>query len=309
MKKNLIILLLIPFLIALLGVVTINTTFNLIENDIVGINWDYEDFEVFENNKEYLLEAEGINEKNYPASKGNNLIWSIKNRDSNDTNVYGEIILKGTFYYLVTKNPGEVIITCSNEKGNVFKTMSAIIYQAGTSVIIVQNKNKSSQNNIDPTLYYGEYDLVDNKKVKASFEFDIKVVPENNGSELFIESKSDNISVDLKARKVIINGAGKSYFTVNGTKAVNEMQSMTYSFDVVDEGVNVYSYSDLLYCTNNSKNGEVVVLRKSFESLDYILDNKDDSTVCFGNYNSKTNKFNFENYNTHLKKCKYLLSI
>lgn len=295
MKKNLIILLLIPFLIALLGVVTINTTFNLIENDIVGINWDYEDFEVFENNKEYLLEAEGINEKNYPASKGNNLIWSIKNRDSNDTNVYGEIILKGTFYYLVTKNPGEVIITCSNEKGNVFKTMSAIIYQAGTSVIIVQNKNKSSQNNIDPTLYYGEYDLVDNKKVKASFEFDIKVVPENNGSELFIESKSDNISVDLKARKVTINKAGKSYFTVNGTKAVNEMQSMTYSFDVVDEGVNVYSYSDLLYCTNNSKNGEVVVLRKSFESLDYILDNKDDSTVCFGNYNSKTNKFNFEN--------------
>ena len=88
MKKNLIILLLIPFLIALLGVVTINTTFNLIENDIVGINWDYEDLEVFENNKEYLLEAEGINEKNYPASKGNNLIWSIKNRDSNDTCIW-----------------------------------------------------------------------------------------------------------------------------------------------------------------------------------------------------------------------------
>ena len=48
MKKNLIVLLLIPFLIALLGVVTISTTYTLVENDIVGIKWNYNDVETFE---------------------------------------------------------------------------------------------------------------------------------------------------------------------------------------------------------------------------------------------------------------------
>ena len=38
MKKNLIVLLLIPFLIALLGVVTISTTYTLVENDIKDMN-------------------------------------------------------------------------------------------------------------------------------------------------------------------------------------------------------------------------------------------------------------------------------
>ena len=38
LKKNLIILLLIPFLIALLGVITINTTFSFIDNGYVKVN-------------------------------------------------------------------------------------------------------------------------------------------------------------------------------------------------------------------------------------------------------------------------------
>ena len=48
MKRNLIILLLIPFLLTLLGIVTINTTFNYISNDIIDINWKYDDIEAFE---------------------------------------------------------------------------------------------------------------------------------------------------------------------------------------------------------------------------------------------------------------------
>lgn len=44
-KKNLIILLLIPFVITLVGVITINTTFNFIENDMIGIDWSYDEIE------------------------------------------------------------------------------------------------------------------------------------------------------------------------------------------------------------------------------------------------------------------------
>ena len=90
-KKNLIILLLIPFLIALLGVVTLNTTFNVIDNDIVAIEWDYEDVEAFKLSSSLIpLNATGVNQKNYPAGAGNALTWTVTNEDPDDTNVYAE---------------------------------------------------------------------------------------------------------------------------------------------------------------------------------------------------------------------------
>lgn len=289
MKKNLIILLLIPFLIALLGVVTINTTHQFVDNDIVGIKWNYEDVEVFQKDKEYLLVAEGINEKNYPAGKGNNLVWSV-NDDS-----FGEIVIRNSLYYFIPKQTGECIITCSNEKGNIFKSMTVMIYELGTSVIIVQDTNKSSQNNIDPQTYYGEYDFKNNELVNATFDISVKVVPENKGSELFVEETSENVIVDLENKKVTITGSGEAYFKISGTDGEFTSESMTYKFNVIDEGVNVYSYDDLLNCTNRSAEGEIVVLRKSFESLDYLENSDDSSAVCFGNYNEKTKSFNFSN--------------
>ena len=198
MKKNLIILLLIPFLIALLGVVAINTTYTIVDNDIVGIKWSYNDIEVFEKDKEYALIAEGINEKNYPAGKGNNLVWSV-----NDSS-FGECVLRNSLWYFTPLKEGECVLTCSNEKGNISKRMNVIVFERGTSVIIVQDKNKSSQNNIDPLTYYGEFDFEGGRKVNATFDIDIKVTPENPGSELFVESCSDNVSVDLDKSQVTI---------------------------------------------------------------------------------------------------------
>ena len=47
-KKNLIIILLIPFVIALLSLATVNATIAIISSDIINIKWDYEDTEAFE---------------------------------------------------------------------------------------------------------------------------------------------------------------------------------------------------------------------------------------------------------------------
>lgn len=295
-KKNLIILLMIPFLIALLGVVAINTTFSLIDNDIVGIKWSYTDNQTFElNDTKYLLSAEGINEKNYPAGKGNNLVWSVANKNSRDENPCAEIVRQGDRYYLKPLESGEVVITCSNEKGNVFKKFTAIIYSRETSVISINTVISSSQQNIDETIYYGEYDLKDNKKVKASFDININVIPANEGSKLFISSTSSNIAVDLENKKVYINGSGPSYFTISGSGGERRIIDKTYYFETVKDGINVYTYNDLLACTNKSETGEIVVLRKSFESLDNLESNNANNVVCFGNYNEKTKKFNFKN--------------
>ena len=61
-KKNIAILLLLPFVISLLGVITVNLTFKTFENDISHIEWSYGDVEVFRiGERRYPLSATGIN--------------------------------------------------------------------------------------------------------------------------------------------------------------------------------------------------------------------------------------------------------
>ena len=307
-KKNLIILLFIPFMIAILGVVTINTTFSFVDNDIIGIDWDYEDTEVFKvSSGLYPLNARGINQKNYPAGAGNNLVWQIRNQDLTDENVYAEIVHQDGQYYLKAISPGNIIITCSNEKGNVFRSMNAIIYQDG--VVVINKEQKASQRNIDQTLYHGEFDLVNGEKQRSTFKINVRAVPDSEQSKIRLTSCTDNIKVDLSTNTVEIIAPGFASFTI-GCGEGSLATPGTYSFEIVENGVNVYTYNDLLECTNDSKTGEIVVLQTSFESLqnmyevndngkpvlekgEPILINKD--VQLFGNYDFKKQTFDFEN--------------
>lgn len=291
-KKNLIILLLIPFIIALLGVVTVNSTFNLVENDIISIKWNYSEMEAFQvRDTTYLLEATGLNPKNSPVSSGNDLVWTVENKELTDTEPHAQIINKDNNYYLKALTPGEVIITCSNSKGNVFKKMTGILYL--NSVIIVRPTVSSSQNNIDSTIYYGLYDLTENIKVKATIDLDIRVIPESMKSQVETKFTTSNLEIDLDNNKVYLKEVGEAKFTIGFTS--DEIASpISYSFNIVD-GVNCYTYDDLLNCTNRSKNGEVVVLRKSFESLDNYQTMMNESNVSlFGHYDDYSKTFSFQ---------------
>lgn len=303
-KKNLVILLMIPFIIAILGIVTINTTFNLIENDILGIDWDYNDMEAFRlSDSEYQLKANPIIQSKYPASSGNHLIWTVENKDTTEDS-HAEVVEKGGKYYLKTLSVGEVVITCANAKGNVFRQMTGVIYDNG--VILVNAKNESSQNNIDQTIYYGQYDLEDNQKKRATIAYDITIMPDNIADQVEIKDISSNVEMDFDTGVVTIYGSGKAEIVIG---CDNELiaKSVKIAFDIVENGINVYSYDDLLYCTNKSATGEPVVLRKSFESLEntYVMDNgkvvvangepvrKSKSIELFGRYDVKTAKFSF----------------
>lgn len=306
-KKNLIILLFIPFFIALLGVVTINTTFSFVDNDLLGIKWNYKDMEGFQiSDTPYKLEAQGINQKNYPAGKGNGLVWSVKNKDKSDTEVHAEIVGQFPNFYLKAISKGEVIITCSNEKGNISKSMNAVIYDTG--VILVNPVIKLSDSGQEAPLYYGQYDLKDNSKVQATIEFNINTIPEILAEELYVENVTSNISFDLNTGIVKVNGTGRGSFTI-GCTSPEKADSRTFDFNIVENGVNVYTYDDLLYCTNKSTDGEIVVLRKSFESFDnayQFINGKEVLTLngvpqtvennveCFGHYDLKSGTFDFE---------------
>lgn len=296
-KKNLIILLLIPFLIALLGVMTINGTFNLIENDILSIKWDYNDVEGFKLQEElYQLKATPLNLKNYPAGSGNNLVWTVKNKDDSDKE-YAEIVEKEGKFYLKTIQEGEVIITCANEKGNVTRSMTGIIYENG--VVIVTPTIQSSQNNIDQTIYYGEYDLINGEKQKATISLNINIIPSSISTFVTILNQSDNIEVNLENKTIDILESGIAYLEIGCTdKSI--AASTSFNFEIIENGVNVYTYDDLMNCTNKSQTGEIVVLRKSFESLDNTYISQDsliklnNNVECFGTYNQKTKKFDFK---------------
>ena len=121
-KKNLIILLIIPFIISLLGIVTINVSINTFYGDITGIEWEYDDVEAFQlNGSKYSLKATPLNASNAPLDSGNGLIWMCENKDVTIEEPIADIEFSNNTYYLVPHTEGEVVITCSNLKGNIFK--------------------------------------------------------------------------------------------------------------------------------------------------------------------------------------------
>ena len=215
-KKNLIILLLVPFVITLLGVVTINTTYNYVDPDIVAIKWDYDDVEGFKisEGSKYELKAVGVNQRNTVATKETTLIWSIKNKNLEEY-LHAEIEKIKDTYYLKPLTVGEVTITCSNEKGNVTKSMTGIIYDNGA--ILVSTLSKTSSSNIDPVIYYGDTDLVNNEKVDAEIPLQIKVLPSELINDLQVLEISDNITYDKEKSTIKLSrdaSAGPAFITL-----------------------------------------------------------------------------------------------
>ena len=306
MKKNIIVILLIPFLIAILGVVTITSTFNMVDADIASIEWGYRDVEGFKltNNPDgYLLHAEGVNQRGSEAIN-NKLKWNVINK-YNGEEEHAEIIPDSNgMTHLITKSVGEVIVTCSNEKGNVYRSMTVIIYESGA--VLINTDIKLSGSNIDPTLYIGNTDLKDNEEVDSEFKINVTALPNEMMQHLKVIDQSDNFTFDLSTGLLKFNremAVGKGYLTI-GFDDESGVISSTFNFKIVD-GINVYTYSDLKYIEENSK---VAVLRKSFESVEntfrlntdgkIMMDNgnpvyKANNVECFGNVNLETSKVKF----------------
>ena len=316
-KKNLVVLLILPFLISVIGVVTVNATLKTIEKDILAIEWSYDDLEAFKLSEKHPLTARSVVETGAFLAPGNELIWSVENKTTGEeTEPCAEIVKEGNSYYLKPISEGEIYITCSNQKGSVSRRMQGIIYEKGA--ILLQTKIGGSQQNIDNTLYFGEYDLTNGQKTLASVDFTLKCVPANLSDTLVLEGQSPNVNFSLGEQKLSILSEGKSFVKLSATFGELSV-SYTYDFEVVDEGVNVYSYDDLLHCTNRSAEGEVVVLRKSFDSMDnaYIksggnylvsggqLKKKADNVECFGNYDIEKGKIDFS---SDIYKCKTTFS-
>ncbi len=304
-KKNLLILLLIPFLVSTMTIVTVNVTYNTVDADISFIEWSFDDIEARKvSDNLYPLSAKGVNQRHTDVGKGNELTWSVKNSDE-ATTAHAEITQQNGSFYLKALSDGEAVVTCSNVKGNVSRSFKLIVYTNG-AVIIDASNPFSNYGKIDQTRYFGQYDLTSStEKTQATFGVTVKLIPESLKDANPVISFSENLFVDLsfdggKAENggytskgtVSIKSEGDSFISVKTDIDGDGINGGEFSFSVVKDGVNVYTYDDLLYCTNRSENGEIVVLQKSFESYNSYRQSTDSSSECFG-YLDSNGKFKF----------------
>lgn len=303
-KKTLAVLLVIPFIISLLTFVSIKILDNAVAVDILGIEWKYQENEGFKIDEEkgYLLEAEPIEDPNMILANGNNLIWKTKKIHSDDEE-YCKVEEKDGKFYLFALKEGESEVICQNERGTVSRNFNAIIYKDGA--MIINPKKKSSGNKIDKTNYYGLYDLKYTSlkdgytKEKSSFEIESSAYTESGVSyENKVVGASKNIT--YRDNTITFLDAGSSYLTLRDPVSSYEA---TYRFEVID-GVNIYSYDDLLLSTNRSKEKENLVLQKNLESLkntyqkdekgNYVEKLLNENTSLFGHYDFQRQEFSFE---------------
>ena len=319
-NKTLIILLIIPFVIGLISFVSVVLLNINVASDISGINFSYRDQEGFKiSDAGYELKATPIMDDVLILAPDNELTWYIKE----DTDVAKIEEDESNNYYLYALKEGECTVVCSNIKKSVEREFKAIIYENGT--ILINPKYSSSGQQVEPTRYFGMYDLsydevkLDNaNKVNAKIEFDIDVIGDTvTNDKVSVLEKSDNITYSNNT--MTINGYNEnSYFTLVSTE--QPFITNTYTFNVVKDGVNVYNYNDLLMCTNFSSSGEIVVMQTSLGSLREVYEGKNveiDPTYSsqgiykyeidpsftkkegnislFGNYDEKSGTFNFAN--------------
>ncbi|MBO8427227.1 MAG: hypothetical protein IAC58_01545 [Firmicutes bacterium] len=326
-KKTLVILLIIPFIIGLLSFVSVVLLNITSASNISAIktpyNTDGEGFKV--SDTPYLLEATPvINDPNIILRDGNNLVWEIVDSESVKDIATVSSTDNETFY-LNALSEGEVTLKCKTENGGVEVNIKAIIYEDGAIIITPSRSGTGTQ--VEDTRYFGEYDISydevskDTKLTKnhAKVQLNINIYGDNiSENDLELVETSSNITYENKVITINDEGDGSGYLTLRANYI-----SSTYTFNIVNNGVNVYNYNDLLMCTNFSSSGEIVVLQTSLGSLKEVYKGNDvpisgsvgeeqgaykyevslplerldpsENIELFGNYDVSNDSFNFNN--------------
>ena len=290
-KKAFLFLLLLPFIIAILAFVTASYVIRSVEVNITSILLPY-DGEVgfLLRDGKQLLKAEAIYDKNYPLSQGNLLVWS-----SSDESV-AEILKEGEDYYLVPKKEGESIITCSTVKGSTSPASFTAKIFGDSGGIIVNPIIPFSQSHIENRNYVGLYDSKEAYDSRsegrvnsdAKLEFNIDVI----GTSLTLDGinieTSSNVNFDKTSKTASFLGSGEAY--INFIHPFSSTGGASFNFTLV-EGVNAYSYDDLISLTNKANKPYKIVLRTNLESYantynfdedGNIIGTKSKNTALFG---------------------------
>jgi hypothetical protein len=302
--QTLIMLLLVPFVAGLLTYVSISVLSNTIGIDISDISFSYKDNDGFKMTDDpYPLEATPVYDHSLSLSSGNNLVWKVENVDKAEDE-HAKIVIDKGAYALKTDSVGEIKLTCSNEKGSKSKYFYAEVYDRG--FIQINPSISNSGHSAHKERKYGQYDMSYSSlssplsAKKAKIQLDVSGIFDDSSSDVGIYKNSDNISYSNGV--IEINGSGEASLVLE----LNDHPYIQkeFSFFIVENAYNVYSYDDLLKGTNYSLNGESLCLQKNFESLKntyknsnglYVDEALKDDTVLFGHFDFDKQDCDFTN--------------
>ena len=290
MKKGVLaILLIFPFLIAFLAFATSDYLIKGVEQDIDDIILPYESLEPFGlKDGAVKLEATPVYNEKYPLSDGNTIAF----KTASDEQEVIRIEERADGYYLVPLAEGQAEVIASNKKGNVSKRFTALVYGEAGAIVVTLDRPFSSAG-IGRNYYWGTNDITYDSLTspyaqhQAKFTFSSRVVG-NDGMDIndFTLEHSDNLKVDAGQGEITVLGPGEAYF-----RFVHPFSTSTppteIAFTAV-EGVNVYSYADLIKATNLSSTGEPVVLHvnlDSKENYDKLPESNRKDVAVFGEVN------------------------
>lgn len=280
-KKAILLLLCLPFIIAIFAFVTSTVIIRSVETDITGISWSYKSgtenpFSLSQ--KRTLLEATPVYDERYPLSEGNELVWSCLDPQTKEASAIASIEKEGEESYLVFHDEGICRVECANEKGNVSDYFLARIVGDSGAIIITPSIPFSSQS-LSGINHVGLYDTpsaYQQKRPNSILAFDIEIFGTTSfaENEIRVES-SPNVAVDLQSHEVEILEEGEATITFVNPVSSKGNGSLTFQ---IEEAMNVYDYEDLMQATNDSEEGIPIVLRKNLLDFDRAYQKNTDGT-------------------------------
>jgi len=289
-QKVLPLLLVLPFVIAILSAISIQFAVNIISEDISDIEWAYRQNEGFKVSTRTQLKAKPMGSKSALADPLNELIWTIETEEDDTSYVLEKT---GMQYYFTPQEVGRYSLTCKNIRGTVSKSMNVYVYDGG---VIIINPKYSSTQGIENHTYIGQYDYSDNGYKNAQYPLSVEAVPASLNSQIALVNISEGITFENNTLTIneVINKTEKKQlnFSINAV----DVPDQSFDFTVVKDGFNVYDYNQLLRATK-ANDPKIIVQQRHFESLEKTYDNnerlRNEDTTLFGNYNFKTRAFSF----------------
>mgnify|MGYP002707306219 FL=1 len=273
-KKMFALILILPLLVMFLIYGVGNNISLLIDMAPDYIRISYED-------GEELLLAEGQNEfelkaQVYPRALKNRLVWSCT------PNEKGEQIAQVDGDRLIVSGEGLVTLTCVQQGTSVSASVRVFLLRDGVEARYIYVSDGINGAN-SPSL--GVYDIENKTLVPAVQTLRIRVLPSSADQTVEIET-GDGETVLAEGQYDLPVEAGEHRITI---RTPGDTASTEYTYRAVEGGVNVYTYDDLLLCTNRwgelrgqkdtSRGGEVVVLRRNLESA---ANQEQTDTALFG---------------------------
>jgi hypothetical protein len=166
-------------------------------------------------------------------------------------------------------------VTARYKETNITDTLNVFVYTPQSKELYIIDPNTSYMG-ITSEKAYGQYDLGDgfvkeNGTVAlkafdfgASLTIDGQLTPRARAERADIIQGEGKLTYDEKKETYYIEILGADNLIIRFVSQEGEV--LDYTIKVIPEGFNVYSYAELLYCTNHSANGEKVVLRGNLES-------------------------------------------